>query len=86
MRSSSGQRLWDGEPLCRGPSILGGHSISLLRFDNLCDGQWASMVKLSPRLPIRKQIIGPKNLTIFDNFEQFKEFHERFNNNKTILT
>lgn len=27
----------------------------MLRFDHLCDGQWSSMVNLSPRLPIKKQ-------------------------------
>lgn len=53
---SSGSRLWDGDPLCRGPGDLGGYSVGVLRFDNLCDGQWASMVKLSPRLPIKKQV------------------------------
>lgn len=26
-----------------------------MRFDHLCDGQWSSMVNLSPRLPIKKQ-------------------------------
>ena len=29
--------------------------VNLLRFDHLCDGQWSSMVNLSPRLPIKKQ-------------------------------
>lgn len=53
---ASGSRLWDGDPLCRGPGDLGGNAVGELRFDHLCEGQWASMVQLSPRLPIRKQI------------------------------
>ncbi|XP_017139384.1 platelet glycoprotein V isoform X2 [Drosophila miranda] len=45
-------KLWDGQqPMCRGPGDLGGHEVGLLRYDDLCDGQWASMLSLSPRLP-----------------------------------
>ena len=32
----------------------------MLRFDHLCDGQWSSMVNLSPRLPIKKQTSFPE--------------------------
>jgi Leucine-rich repeat (LRR) protein len=51
-----GSNLLDGDDiLCRGPGPLGGQNVINLRFDDLCLGQWASMVNLSPRLPIRKQ-------------------------------
>ncbi|KAH8333357.1 hypothetical protein KR067_006763 [Drosophila pandora] len=62
-------KLWDGQqPMCRGPGDLGGHEVGLLRYDDLCDGQWASMLSLSPRLPVRKhQISTPMNYTDYFN-------------------
>ena len=36
---------------------MNGREVGILRYDDLCDGQWASMLSLSPRLPIRKQEI-----------------------------
>ncbi|XP_063698143.1 leucine-rich repeat-containing protein 15 [Culicoides brevitarsis] len=53
----NGTKLWDGEPTCRGPGELSGQSLITLRFIHICEGQWAAMVSLSPRLPIRKQSI-----------------------------
>ncbi|XP_037939127.1 carboxypeptidase N subunit 2 isoform X1 [Teleopsis dalmanni] len=61
-------RLWDGQPVCRGPGDLGGGEVGLLRYDDLCDGQWASMLSLSPRLPVRKHRIStPMNYTDYFN-------------------
>ncbi|KAL7734253.1 hypothetical protein ACLKA6_011920 [Drosophila palustris] len=62
-------KLWDGQqPMCRGPGDLGGHEVGLLRYDDLCDGQWASMLSLSPRLPVRKHRIStPMNYTDYFN-------------------
>lgn len=62
-------KLWDGQqPMCRGPGDLGGHEVGLLRYDDLCDGQWASMLSLSPRLPVRKNRIStPMNYTDYFN-------------------
>ncbi|XP_023305923.2 carboxypeptidase N subunit 2 isoform X1 [Lucilia cuprina] len=61
-------KLWDGAPMCRGPGDLGGREVGLLRYDDLCDGQWASMLSLSPRLPVRKNRIStPMNYTDYFN-------------------
>ncbi|XP_068083257.1 carboxypeptidase N subunit 2 [Anabrus simplex] len=46
-------KVWDSNPTCKGPGDLGGRLIEDMTFDDLCDGQWASMVKLSPRLPVK---------------------------------
>jgi len=47
------QKVWDSNPTCRGPRDLGGKPVEDMTFEDLCDGQWASMVKLTPRVPIR---------------------------------
>lgn len=47
------QKVWDSNPTCRGPRDLGGKPVESMTFEDLCDGQWASMVKLTPRVPIR---------------------------------
>ena len=61
-------KLWDGAPMCRGPGDLGGREVGLLRYDDLCDGQWASMLSLSPRLPVRKNRFStPMNYTDYFN-------------------
>ncbi|XP_067648049.1 leucine-rich repeat-containing protein 15-like [Eurosta solidaginis] len=62
-------KLWDGQmAICQGPGSLGGHEVGLLRYDELCDGQWASMLSLSPRLPLRKHHISiPLNYTEYFN-------------------
>lgn len=65
---ASPHKLWDGQAVCRGPGDLGGVDVGLLRYDDLCEGQWASMLSLSPRLPVRKnQIAQPKNFTDYVN-------------------
>lgn len=46
-------KLWDGEPTCRGPGDLGGNPVGDLRFADICDGQWASMVSLAARVPVK---------------------------------
>ncbi|XP_054084983.1 leucine-rich repeat-containing protein 15 isoform X1 [Zeugodacus cucurbitae] len=63
------QKLWDGQmAVCRGPGSLGGHEVGLLRYDDLCEGQWASMLSLSPRLPLRKhRVITHMNYTTYFN-------------------
>lgn len=38
--------------LCLGPGTLGGKLVIELTFHQLCDGQWASMRGLAPRLPV----------------------------------
>lgn len=54
--------------MCRGPGALGGIEVGLLRYDDLCNGQWASMLSLSPRLPVRKNKISkPMNFTEYVN-------------------
>lgn len=60
------QKLWDGQPKCRGPGDLGGKEVGYLRYDELCYGQWASMQSLSPRLPIRKT-----HLSTFNNYTDY---------------
>lgn len=37
--------------VCRGPGILGGKLVLELTFHELCEGQWASMKGLAPRIP-----------------------------------
>lgn len=74
--------MWDGEPTCRGPGDLGGQSLAVLRFNHICEGQWASMVSLSPRLPIRKQILPGQ----FDEQPDFFSFYETSTENMTITS
>lgn len=38
--------------VCRGPGTLGGKLLLHLTFHELCEGQWASMRGLVPRLPV----------------------------------
>lgn len=38
--------------ICRGPGTMGGKLLLRLTFHQLCEGQWASMKGLVPRLPI----------------------------------
>ena len=47
-------KVWDIQPTCRGPEELGGALLKDLGFNSLCEGQWASMVNLSPRIPVRQ--------------------------------
>jgi hypothetical protein len=47
------RKVWDSKPTCRGPGNLGGKSVEDMSFDDLCEGQWASMVKLTARVPIK---------------------------------
>lgn len=48
------RKVWDSTPTCRGPGDLGGRLVEDMTFDDLCDGQWASMVRLTPRVPIKQ--------------------------------
>lgn len=68
----NGSKLWDSEPTCRGPGELSGQSLITLRFIHICEGQWAAMVSLSPRLPIRKHSI----LGQFDEQPDFLSFYD----------
>jgi len=43
--------------ICRGPGILGGQALLRLTFHELCEGQWASMKGIVPRLPL--DVIAP---------------------------
>ncbi len=36
--------IWDYQPKCRGPGELGGKSVYTMTFNDVCDGQWASMM------------------------------------------
>ncbi|CAG9785052.1 unnamed protein product [Diatraea saccharalis] len=47
-------KIWDYSPTCSSPWFLEGHFLKKLKFPELCAGQWASMVNLSPRLPIQQ--------------------------------
>lgn len=47
-------KIWDYSPTCVSPWHLEGHFLKKLKFPELCTGQWASMVNLSPRLPIQQ--------------------------------
>lgn len=47
-------KLWDYSPTCASPWFMEGHFLKKLKFPELCAGQWASMVNLSPRLPIQQ--------------------------------
>ncbi|XP_011340233.2 platelet glycoprotein V [Ooceraea biroi] len=42
---------------CRGPGILGGQPVLRLTFHELCEGQWASMKGIIPRIPL--DIVAP---------------------------
>lgn len=41
------------EPTCRGPGNLGGAALKDVSFTDLCEGQWASLLNLAPRIPVR---------------------------------
>ncbi|CAK1604233.1 unnamed protein product [Parnassius mnemosyne] len=47
-------KIWDYSPTCISPWYLEGHFLKKLKFPELCSGQWASMVNLSPRLPMQQ--------------------------------
>ncbi|KAI4465436.1 synaptic adhesion-like molecule salm [Holotrichia oblita] len=51
--SENQNKVWDIQPSCRGPGNLGGLYLKDMTFNNLCDGQWASMLNLSPRIPVK---------------------------------
>lgn len=42
--------------ICRGPGAMGGKLLLRLTFHELCEGQWASMKGLVPRVP--KDLLG----------------------------
>lgn len=46
--------LWEfgAGAVCRGPGTLGGKLLLRLTFHELCEGQWASMRGLVPRIPV----------------------------------
>ncbi|XP_046393872.1 leucine-rich repeat-containing protein 15-like isoform X2 [Ischnura elegans] len=46
------RKVWDSPATCRGPGDLGGHRVEEMTFDDLCEGQWASLVSLQPRVPV----------------------------------
>lgn len=74
---SSFNKLWDGEPMCRGPGDLGGNPVGDLRYSDLCDGQWASMLSLAPRIPKNK-------ITLADVKSPYEYLQENYTN-ATIL-
>lgn len=43
--------------ICSGPGLLGGQPLLRLTFHELCEGQWASMKGIIPRLPL--DVIAP---------------------------
>lgn len=47
-------KIWDTQPMCRGPGNLGGVGLKDVSFIDLCEGQWASLMNLAPRIPIRQ--------------------------------
>ncbi|XP_015172060.1 PREDICTED: carboxypeptidase N subunit 2-like isoform X2 [Polistes dominula] len=49
--------------ICRGPGTMGGKLLLRLTFHELCEGQWASMKGLVPRLP--KDVLGTPLSSIF---------------------
>lgn len=63
------EKLWDIPPSCVGPGDLGGALLKDMGFNNLCEGQWASMLNLSPRIPIKNKPNEEidKNVTSFVN-------------------
>lgn len=46
--------------MCRGPGDLGGAILKDMSFTDLCEGQWASLLNLAPRIPIRPNTEKPK--------------------------
>lgn len=43
--------------VCQGPGVLGGQPLLRLTFHELCEGQWASMRGIVPRIPL--DVIAP---------------------------
>ncbi|RZC38999.1 leucine-rich repeat-containing protein 15 [Asbolus verrucosus] len=56
-------KVWDIQPTCRSPANLGGSLLKDMGFNDLCKGQWASMMNLSPRVPIRHVTVQPPPTT-----------------------
>ncbi|XP_014598851.1 PREDICTED: carboxypeptidase N subunit 2-like isoform X2 [Polistes canadensis] len=54
--------------ICRGPGTMGGKLLLRLTFHELCEGQWASMKGLVPRLP--KDLLGTPLSSIFGKIAQ----------------
>ncbi|XP_016772079.1 platelet glycoprotein V isoform X3 [Apis mellifera] len=65
--SSENLGIWEfgAGAVCRGPGTLGGRLLLRLTFHELCEGQWASMKGLVPRLPI--DLISGRNVASTDN-------------------
>jgi len=42
--------IWDYQPKCRGPGELGGKSVNAMTFNDVCDGQWLSMMNIKARV------------------------------------
>ncbi|XP_031346602.1 carboxypeptidase N subunit 2-like isoform X2 [Photinus pyralis] len=57
--NENSNKLWDSQPTCKGPGELGGAEIRSMNFDSLCHGQWASMINLSARIPVRPSTLTP---------------------------
>lgn len=72
---NSFEKLWDGEPKCRGPGDLGGNAVGELRYTDLCDGQWASMLRLTPRVAVR-----PFSISDFKNYSEYSKNYELYEN------
>ncbi|XP_043789074.1 slit homolog 1 protein-like isoform X4 [Apis laboriosa] len=75
--SSENLGIWEfgAGAVCRGPGTLGGRLLLRLTFHELCEGQWASMKGLVPRLPI--DLISGRNVVSTDN---------PFSRNESVLT
>lgn len=63
--------------MCRGPGDLGGNPVGDLRYSDLCDGQWASMLSLAPR-------IAKNKITLADVKSPYEYLQENYTN-ATIL-
>ncbi|CAG4937745.1 unnamed protein product [Colias eurytheme] len=71
-------KIWDYSPTCVSPWYLEGHFLKKLKFPELCTGQWASMVNLSPRLPMQQLLA--LNVTVNRKpQESMEEIHDMDN-------
>lgn len=51
-------KLLDSDLSCRGPGDLGGLLLKDMSFDKLCEGQWASMINLAARVPVKQNAVN----------------------------
>lgn len=59
---------------------MGGNAVGDLRYTDLCDGSWASMLKLIPRVAVR-----PFPIHDFKNYSEYSKNYELYENISRLI-